>query len=93
MGWGRGKGGIPAERTTPAEHGWTGGPSHIRTCTCFRVLKLGLIRGARQGLGHEGSHLLVYRELSIILEALEAIPGCEGSTYNLRLFVTIIIEL
>ena len=57
------------------------------------MLKLGLIRGARQGLGHEGSHLLVYRELSVILEALEVIPGCEGSTYDLRLFVTIIIEL
>ena len=51
-------------------------------CGCFRVLKLGLNRGARIGqfqprsrqeLDHEGFPLLAYRELSFVLEVLEAI--------------------
>lgn len=65
-----------------------GRPSHSKTCQCFRVLKSGLIEVAeagrfnqecRQGLQHKGSHLLVYRELSFILEA---IPGWEGRMYS-----------
>lgn len=72
---------------------------HMRICKGFRVLKLGLTRGARvgrfnqegrHGLGIERSHLLVYRKLSFILEPIR---GCKERIYSLIWFVTLIIKL
>lgn len=60
--------------------------SHIRTCQCCRALKLGLAKGVRTGAG---ARRLPPADLqgAVVLQDLEAIPGCAGRTHDLFLLV------